>query len=192
MSFFLLSLLFLFNNIFFKSYEYFFLEISDVSFILISLTILILILRRINSTLAAKTSTLFLKILAAISQILILLFIFDSIFRFYCLFEASLIPIFLLIIGWGYQPERLTASIWILIYTLSASIPLLGLILFFQEFFSIINFSILEKNATYSLPQKKKTIFFFKNKGSSFGVFSKISYIFFSHLTSSSPCWSTS
>lgn len=44
---------------------------------------------------------------------------------FYILFEASLIPIFILIIGWGYQPERLKASYYLLFYTLLASLPLL-------------------------------------------------------------------
>lgn len=44
---------------------------------------------------------------------------------FYILFEASLIPIFMLIMGWGYQPERLLASYYLLFYTLIASLPLL-------------------------------------------------------------------
>jgi len=44
---------------------------------------------------------------------------------FYILFEATLIPIFLLIIGWGYQPERVQASFYLLFYTLLASLPLL-------------------------------------------------------------------
>lgn len=44
---------------------------------------------------------------------------------FYILFEASLIPIFMLIMGWGYQPERLKASYYLLFYTLLASLPLL-------------------------------------------------------------------
>jgi len=40
-------------------------------------------------------------------------------------FEVSLIPTFILIIIWGYQPERLQARIYILIYTIIASLPLL-------------------------------------------------------------------
>lgn len=43
----------------------------------------------------------------------------------YIMFEASLIPTFILILGWGNQPERSQAGIYILIYTVIASLPLL-------------------------------------------------------------------
>lgn len=42
---------------------------------------------------------------------------------FYFLFELSLIPTLFLIIRWGYQPERLEAGIYIIIYTICASLP---------------------------------------------------------------------
>nr|WCQ71421.1 NADH dehydrogenase subunit 4 [Hodotermopsis sjostedti] len=48
-----------------------------------------------------------------------------SLFSFYLFFEGSLIPTLLLILGWGYQPERLQAGIYLLLYTLFASLPLL-------------------------------------------------------------------
>lgn len=44
---------------------------------------------------------------------------------FYIFFESSLIPTIILILGWGYQPERLQAGVYILFYTLFASLPLL-------------------------------------------------------------------
>ena len=44
-------------------------------------------------------------------------------------FELSLIPIFFLILGWGYQRERLIASKALFFYTFSSSMPLLLLIL---------------------------------------------------------------
>ena len=47
------------------------------------------------------------------------------IFSFYLFFEGSLIPTLFLILGWGYQPERLQAGIYLLFYTLFASLPLL-------------------------------------------------------------------
>ena len=62
---------------------------------------------------------------------------------FYILFEATLIPIFLLVIGWGYQPERVAASFYLLFYTLLASLPLLlGLFKIFNTSGSL-DFSIL-------------------------------------------------
>nr|YP_009334280.1 NADH dehydrogenase subunit 4 [Andraca theae]APO08739.1 NADH dehydrogenase subunit 4 [Andraca theae] len=48
-----------------------------------------------------------------------------NLFLFYLFFEGSLIPTLLLIIGWGYQPERLQAGMYLLFYTLFASLPLL-------------------------------------------------------------------
>lgn len=71
---------------------------------------------------------------------------------FYILYEVALIPIFILIIGWGYQPERITASIWIFIYTLIASLPLLGLIIFYITNFSIIRFTRIEYWRRYNTP----------------------------------------
>nr|WAX39763.1 dehydrogenase subunit 4 [Conophyma sp.] len=52
-----------------------------------------------------------------------------SLLSFYIFFEASLVPTLLLILGWGYQPERLQAGIYLIFYTLIASLPLL-LVLF--------------------------------------------------------------
>lgn len=56
---------------------------------------------------------------------LILRFSINSIITFYIFFEASLLPTTLLIIIWGYQPERLHASYYLLLYTITASLPLL-------------------------------------------------------------------
>lgn len=48
---------------------------------------------------------------------------------FYIGYERCLIPIFFLILGWGYQPERAQAGIYILFYTLFGSLPLFFLII---------------------------------------------------------------
>nr|WNH42392.1 NADH dehydrogenase subunit 4 [Neoperla arambourgana] len=48
-----------------------------------------------------------------------------NLFLFYLFFESSLIPTLFLILGWGYQPERLQAGVYLLFYTLLASLPLL-------------------------------------------------------------------
>nr|AIW64785.1 NADH dehydrogenase subunit 4 [Indopodisma kingdoni] len=59
-----------------------------------------------------------------------------SLLSFYIFFEASLVPTLLLILGWGYQPERLQAGIYLIFYTLFASLPLL-LVLF--KVYSYVN-----------------------------------------------------
>ena len=61
---------------------------------------------------------------------LVLSFISNRILIFYFFFEWSLLPIFIIIIGWGYQLERLKARLYLLFYTLFASLPLLLVILY--------------------------------------------------------------
>nr|YP_010411464.1 NADH dehydrogenase subunit 4 [Sambus femoralis]URN73110.1 NADH dehydrogenase subunit 4 [Sambus femoralis] len=48
-----------------------------------------------------------------------------NLFIFYLFFEISLIPTLILILGWGYQPERLQAGFYLFFYTLFASLPML-------------------------------------------------------------------
>nr|AVN68263.1 NADH dehydrogenase subunit 4 [Panesthia sp. Salganea] len=69
-------------------------------------------------------------------------------FSFYLFFEGSLIPTLFLILGWGYQPERLQAGIYLLFYTLLASLPLLLTIIYLYEYMNL-GFSLL--NIYYSM-----------------------------------------
>nr|YP_010538604.1 NADH dehydrogenase subunit 4 [Sclerogryllus punctatus]UYE92198.1 NADH dehydrogenase subunit 4 [Sclerogryllus punctatus] len=53
---------------------------------------------------------------------------------FYIYFEGSLVPTLFIIMGWGYQPERVQAGMYLLFYTLLASLPLLiNLLIFYGE-----------------------------------------------------------
>nr|YP_010272281.1 NADH dehydrogenase subunit 4 [Gigantopelta aegis]UKE79908.1 NADH dehydrogenase subunit 4 [Gigantopelta aegis] len=63
-------------------------------------------------------------------------FLFSNIMWFYIFFELALIPTLILILGWGYQPERLQAGMYMMLYTITASLPLLVLILCASIFFS--------------------------------------------------------
>lgn len=70
-----------------------------------------------------------------LSLILVLTFSSSNLLLFYFYFEVSLIPTLLIIMGWGYQPERVQAGVYFLFYTLTASLPLLlGLIYIFFSF----------------------------------------------------------
>nr|YP_008815608.1 NADH dehydrogenase subunit 4 [Campylorhynchus zonatus]AGZ03045.1 NADH dehydrogenase subunit 4 [Campylorhynchus zonatus] len=60
---------------------------------------------------------------------LLLAFSASELMLFYITFEATLIPTLILITRWGNQPERLTAGIYLLFYTLVSSLPLLIIIL---------------------------------------------------------------
>jgi NADH-ubiquinone oxidoreductase chain 4 len=48
-----------------------------------------------------------------------------SFISFYLFFELSILPVLFLILGWGYQPERISSSFFIFFYTLFGSLPLL-------------------------------------------------------------------
>lgn len=57
--------------------------------------------------------------------VLLITFVVGDLLMFYYFFEISLVPTLLIIIGWGYQPERLQAGVYFIFYTLFASLPLL-------------------------------------------------------------------
>nr|YP_009170511.1 NADH dehydrogenase subunit 4 [Loliolus beka]ALE33715.1 NADH dehydrogenase subunit 4 [Loliolus beka] len=70
-------------------------------------------------------SLLFSFVVVVLSMVVIMYFLCSHIMYFYIFFEISLIPTLMLIIGWGYQPERLQAGVYMMLYTISASLPLL-------------------------------------------------------------------
>lgn len=67
------------------------------------------------------------KLIIFMMILLILVLFFSSInlILFYLIFELRLIPTFIIIIYWGINFERLTASYYLLIYTMFISLPLL-------------------------------------------------------------------
>jgi NADH-ubiquinone oxidoreductase chain 4 len=67
----------------------------------------------------------FMGLINLILFILLLTFSSSNYLGFYFYFEASLIPTVLVIVGWGYQSERLQAGVYFLFYTVAASLPLL-------------------------------------------------------------------
>jgi len=69
------------------------------------------------------------RIMTFITRLILFLIIFffsSETFMLYIMFELSVIPIFTIIIGWGYQRERIEASLRLIFYTITASLPLLG------------------------------------------------------------------
>lgn len=64
---------------------------------------------------------------------LLLSFLSNSYIWFYIIFEISLIPTLFIVIGWGYQPERVQAGVYFIIYTLIASLPLLASLVYLND-----------------------------------------------------------
>nr|BDC91882.1 NADH dehydrogenase subunit 4 [Notomastus sp. GK-2021] len=84
--------------------------------------------------------------------ILALAFWAKSLLTFYILFEAALLPTFFLITNWGYQPERIQAGFYLILYTVFASLPLLaGIFLIFNSN-GTTSFSLLMTLPTTSWP----------------------------------------
>jgi len=73
----------------------------------------------------------FILSLFTLMVVLFITFTVGDYIMFYFFFEISLIPTLLIIIGWGYQPERLQAGIYFIFYTIAASLPLLIAINYF-------------------------------------------------------------
>ena len=74
-----------------------------------------------------------------------------NILLFFFFFEITLIPIFLIIIGWGYQPERLRAGLLLVFYTLFASIPLLIIIIYWRENFFVYRFYLMTTHKIFNV-----------------------------------------
>nr|QFG38951.1 NADH dehydrogenase subunit 4 [Cominella virgata brookesi] len=129
----LISVTHLFNPFF--SYEAVnsLLTYDSMSMILVSLTLWISLMMMMASQNSVKVSnnnsSMFSVFVLMLNFILVTTFLCSSSLVFYFLFEASLIPTLLLILGWGYQPERLQAGMYMMIYTVAASLPLLFTIL---------------------------------------------------------------
>nr|YP_011014782.1 NADH dehydrogenase subunit 4 [Fulgoraria chinoi]WQB41287.1 NADH dehydrogenase subunit 4 [Fulgoraria chinoi] len=133
----LISSLHLFTPI--STYEVFnsYMAQDSMSTALILLTFWISLMMMLASQYSVKVlknkDPLFSVFLILLNLILITTFFSSSSLLFYFLFEASLIPTLLLILGWGYQPERLQAGMYMMIYTVAASLPLLFSILWMTQ-----------------------------------------------------------
>jgi len=111
------------------------LEFTKEDFILIRLVGVtgkaLVMLRRVLTALmlyarfSVNLSIIFNSLLKLSLAVLVLSFSVESLITFYYYFESILIPIFILILGWGYQPERFGSALFILFYTLLLSLPLL-------------------------------------------------------------------
>nr|QTT60875.1 NADH dehydrogenase subunit 4 [Potthastia sp. XL1561] len=94
-------------------------------------------------------SNFFMAMVLFLLLMLYLTFSTSNLFLFYLFFESSLIPTLFLILGWGYQPERLQAGMYLLFYTLLASLPLLIAIFFLNNNCNSMNLFMLNNYSIY-------------------------------------------
>lgn len=87
---------------------------------------------------------IFISTLIIIQPFIILAFSSTELILFYISFEATLIPTLILITRWGNQPERLSAGIYLLFYTLISSLPLLISIIYLHSKTGTLHLPILK------------------------------------------------
>nr|QHF17972.1 NADH dehydrogenase subunit 4 [Littoraria sinensis] len=129
---------------------------DSMSSLLISLTLWISLMMMLASQGSVKINknkyNLFSKFLILLTLTLIVAFSMTSMIHFYFFFEASLIPTLMLILGWGYQPERLQAGMYMMIYTVAASLPLLLMIIWGMQ--EMLSSNIMMNSSLRSMPLK--------------------------------------
>nr|WLV90325.1 NADH dehydrogenase subunit 4 [Rhacodactylus sp. KGeiss-2023a] len=111
-------------------------DIISTPLIILSTWLLPLMILASQSHLKTEPTTrkrLFLVTATTLQAGLIMAFSATDITLFYIMFEMTLVPTLILITRWGSQPERLSAGIYFLFYTLAGSMPLLVAILLLHK-----------------------------------------------------------
>lgn len=143
---FFLCLFISFNLRLFNSVIIFGIDVLSFGLILLSFWICALIIMSRRGVYFSKLNfNYFLFNIIFLLFMLLLTFRCINLFLFYVFFESSLIPTLFLILGWGYQPERLQAGLYLLFYTLFASLPLLIALFYIINNFYSLNFLFLKE-----------------------------------------------
>ena len=121
-------------------------NIDLISIRIILLRFYILILIKLSQFISKYFKRLFFMFLI-LNLRLIFSFSTNNIIIFYFYFEWSLIPIFFIIVGWGYQIERIKSSFYLLMYTLFASLPLLIFIIILINLYNSLSINFIFFNS---------------------------------------------
>nr|AVE15744.1 NADH dehydrogenase subunit 4 [Hierodulella sp. JZ-2017] len=144
---FFISLLFLINIDFFywSGLSYIFgYDYLSYGLVMLSFWICVLMIMASYSVIQYKFyNNMFLFMILMLLFMLYCTFCSMNMISFYFFFEGSLIPTLFLIFGWGYQPERLQAGVYLLFYTLFASLPLLLGIMYLYSNLNYLVFSLV-------------------------------------------------
>lgn len=125
------------------------LDLLSVNLIILTLLISSLIVISLKGFL---NKNLIIFLILRLSFFLFIIFSSLNFVYIYISFEFVLVPLIFIILGWGYQPERLISGMYLFFYTLLFSIPLLILIMYIyivcgSLFFDYLNY----KNSTFFL-----------------------------------------
>lgn len=130
----------------FSDFSYF-LGCDFISYFLILLSIWIcglMIMAREKIYKESYFDKFFLFVMITLLISLFITFSSVNLFVFYLFFEVSLIPTLVLILGWGYQPERIQAGMYIFFYTLFASLPIMVALFYLYYSLDSIDYYFLD------------------------------------------------
>lgn len=128
-----------------------FIEGDFFGFYIVTITVIVfflMVLSRSFEFFKSNNWPIFLVVIAFFLLFLVGVFICRRFIIFYLLFEIAVVPIFVVIIGWGYRVNRTQAALYMFLYTFFTSIPFLIFLLFlyvegfrfvFQNMFFCIN-----------------------------------------------------
>nr|YP_009441664.1 NADH dehydrogenase subunit 4 [Byturus ochraceus]AOY39183.1 NADH dehydrogenase subunit 4 [Byturus ochraceus] len=149
--FFIMSFMFLFSFSFNYMFMYvsYFLGCDLLSFMMILLSFWICSLMILASSKIYYLNfyyNYFLLINLGLMLVLYITFSSMNLFIFYLFFEISLIPVLFMIMGWGYQPERIQAGMYLLFYTLLASLPMMISIFYYYMLINSLDLFFMSFN----------------------------------------------
>nr|AHX97818.1 NADH dehydrogenase subunit 4 [Paroligoneurus sp. QL-2014] len=132
----------LFNKIYLK------MSIDTISFSLMILSILIINFSMLANIKFIKiiNNIYFISLMYLLIMSLLLCFSSMNLFMFYIFFEVSLIPMMLLIMGWGMQIDRIQASLYMLFYTLFGSLPFIIMMIFMINYYNSLSMYLMSMN----------------------------------------------
>lgn len=116
--------------------NYFNLICDNISHMIVILSVWVMLIILLSIISCNISDRFFLKVIV-ITLIISLMGVFFSTdyIIFYIIFELRLVVTFVLILGYGYQPERIQAGIYIVLYTIFGSLPLLMVFIYIKLIF---------------------------------------------------------
>nr|QVJ97792.1 NADH dehydrogenase subunit 4 [Macrophya dolichogaster] len=141
--------LFLGNYMFEWTHLSYYLGCDLLSFGLIILSFWICSLMFMSSMIIKEQNNfinLFIFMVIILMLMLFITFSVSNLLMFYFFFECSLIPVMFLIMGWGLQLDRVLAGLYLLFYTLFASLPFLLSIIYIYLKNNTLSYIIFSEN----------------------------------------------
>ena len=105
---------------------------SPLGYILLSLILFLTPIILLSSKDFLNKRLVFITI--SIILLISLSFLVERLLMFYVYFELRVIPLSIIIIGWGLQPERFRATLYIFLYTILRSFPFIFVLLLANEY----------------------------------------------------------